>query len=408
MFSLVLVLCLLAQSHAAVIPKATGCTIVIGKHLGNPQPVLALQNDATTASEAIILPHDKQGTIAFNKGDSIDIACPGAQVQLYGTSMKEDLVAATCNSGTNFKVNGKLIPFLNITCSRSPKSSARFTGKRCAKNMKEIQIGFQVKDRFIDHILTCYDEKSQNALYAVSYLSHNVAGSQVNFPRPSFQAASFYKTDQKVEYLYSRKGQASTVNEILGLNANDSSIIHPTSKIFLAVGHFAPKADFVFGSQQRLTFYFVNAAPQWQNINGGNWNTMEKNARKLSIERKLDLTVYTGTHGVMTLPDVDGVEQKLYLWTGKKGQRGIPVPAFFYKVIYEPKSQLGIALVSRNDPHTKISKSDYICRDVCDKVKWLTWKQDNMDLGLVYCCEVDDFRKAVNVLPAFKVKSLLI
>lgn len=408
MFRFLILLCALHHSYGAVIPKATGCKIVIDQHLSDPQPVLLLQNDALIDIEAIVLPEDGKGTITFKKGEAIDVGCPGGDVVALGTSLKKEIVEIACSSGINFKMNGKIVPFPNITCSKSAKSEARYTGKKCAKKYKEIQIGFQMKDRFITHILTCYDEKLQNSLYSVSHLPFNIEASQANFPRPGFQVSNFYYAEPNVATLYSRKGQVQTINGILGLKENDPSVIHPTSNVYLATGHYTPKADFVFGAQQRLTFYYVNAAPQWQNINGGNWNVMERNYRSLAAKRQLDFIVYTGSHGIMSHPDVKGKEQELYLWVGNNGERGIPVPAFFYKVIYEPISQQGIALISRNNPYKKIEKSDYICKDVCDKVKWLTWKQENTNLGFVYCCNVDDFRKSVNSLPKFTVKSLLI
>ncbi|XP_031334009.1 uncharacterized protein LOC116164022 [Photinus pyralis] len=408
MLSLLIVLCLIGQSSAAaIIPRLAGCKITIRQHLSNPQPVLVLQNNAISHIDAIVLPEDVNGTITFRSGDQIDVACPGGEVKLYGTTINEDTVPISCFFGTIFKVNEKFVPFQNITCSVTPKSTARLSGKECSVNYKEIEIGFQIKERFINHIWTCYDEKLQHSLYAVTYLVHNIAGKQTRVPRPRFKEANFYYTDQKVDRLYSRKVQTETINNILGLKHNGSSIIHPTGNIFLSTGHYAPKADFVFGSQQRLTFYYVNAAPQWQNLNGGNWNTMEENTRKLAAQRKVDLIVFTGGHGVMTHPDVSGVDQQLFLWVGKNGEHGIPVPAFYYKVIYEPISEKGIALVGRNNPHKEVDKSDYICQDVCDSVKWLTWKQSNVTLGLVYCCEVDDFRRSVTVLPKFTVKSLL-
>ena len=49
-----------------------------------------------------------------------------------------------------------------------------------------------------------------------------------------------------------------------------------TSTQFLARGHLAAKSDFVFATAQRATFFFTNAAPQWQPFNAGNWNFLEQ------------------------------------------------------------------------------------------------------------------------------------
>ena len=67
------------------------------------------------------------------------------------------------------------------------------------------------------------------------------------------------------------------------------------------------------------TYHFVNVAPQWQAFNGlwekktlkkffltefyagGNWMYFENGLRDFVTERKIDLVVYTGTHGVCQL-----------------------------------------------------------------------------------------------------------
>ncbi|KAF5276038.1 hypothetical protein FQA39_LY00834 [Lamprigera yunnana] len=397
-----------SQIVGGLLPKA-GCAIDTNKDLGDPQPLLILQNDAETDIEAFVLPDDISGVINFNKGETFDIVCPEGKVVIDGTTTNTDVLEAACKSSLNFIIGGKSVLFPKITCTKQPGHTARYTGKKCASKYKEIEIGFHVQDRFIRHITTCFDEDLQHVLYSENYLVFNVAGSQVNFPRPDFQVSDFYNVKpDSVSDLYSKKGQRKTINGILGLDESDPSIIQPSGNTYLATGHYTPKADFIYGSQQRLTFYYVNAAPQWQSFNGGNWNTMEANYRKLAIDRELDFTIYSGSYGIATLPDVNGDEQELYLWIGADGQKGIPVPALFFKVVYEPISEAGVVLLGFNNPHKEFDESYMICKNVCSKITWLTWKPENSNLGFGYCCEVNDFRKTVKYLPKFTVRSLLI
>ena len=83
------------------------------------------------------------------------------------------------------------------------------------------------------------------------------------------------------------------------------------SGLFLARGHLAPNADFIFYSWMDATYHFVNVAPQWQAFNGeevkrsweysdfsflgGNWMYFENGCRDFAVDRQLDLVVYTGT-----------------------------------------------------------------------------------------------------------------
>lgn len=51
-----------------------------------------------------------------------------------------------------------------------------------------------------------------------------------------------------------------------------------------ARGHLSPDADQYFMQGQLATYFYVNAVPQFQSINGGNWVTVENNVRKLAIQ----------------------------------------------------------------------------------------------------------------------------
>jgi hypothetical protein len=124
--------------------------------------------------------------------------------------------------------------------------------------------------------------------------------------------------------------------------------------------------------------------------------------------------VYTGTYGVATLPDVNGIETEFYLYVdsnnnNKNNKKAIPVPKFFWKAVYDPKSEKGVVFVRINNPYVPNPQGDYlICNDVCSKISWLSWDQKNIKKGYCYCCEVDDFRSTVKFLPQFPVSGLLI
>lgn len=67
-------------------------------------------------------------------------------------------------------------------------------------------------------------------------------------------------------------------------NVKKSEYYEENGDKFLSRGHLAPDGDFIFGSWQFATYFYINAAPQWQIVNGKNWLTVEKLVRKLGIK----------------------------------------------------------------------------------------------------------------------------
>jgi hypothetical protein len=211
-----------------------------------------------------------------------------------------------------------------------------------------------------------------------------------------------------VDNLYTQKTQLQTISGLLGSTQLGGQYIDSTTDYFLARGHYAAKDDFVYGSQHRATFRFVNVSPQWQTFNGGNWEALESSVQKYADKRKLDLVVYTGTYGVATLPNINGIETELYLYVDSNNNKAIPVPKFYWKAVYDPKSQAGVVFVGINNPYVSNPQGDYlICTDVCSKISWIQWDQKNIKRGYSYCCEVNDFRSKVKTLPDFPVNGLL-
>lgn len=73
--------------------------------------------------------------------------------------------------------------------------------------------------------------------------------------------------------------QKTIIGKILGSTTLGTKYIKDLD-YYLTKGHLAARSDFVYGSQQRSTFWYVNAAPQWASVNGGNWKMLENNIRE--------------------------------------------------------------------------------------------------------------------------------
>lgn len=362
-----------------------------------------------TGNDAFYLPapFDTVGNVVITGAEVALLACPGGFLTLNGVSTGLETAEATCASGSSFNVNGQVVPVSGIACSRYPFHTARYTGNSCLGAYKEIEVGWEIGANFIRQLTICFDDVGQNSLYTLFDMPAGIGGYQSGFPRPGFIQDDFYNVGgSSVDSLYSRSAQTATINSLLGLSSGDTTWIHPTNDYFLSRGHLAAKADFVYGNQHRATFHFVNVAPQWQTNNGGNWNTLEMNVRSMASARGLNLLVWTGTHGVSKLPhSVTGEPTELYLYVDANNNRGLPVPEWYWKVVYDPATREGVALLTLNNPYQ--DTFDQICTNVCDQITWLTWQPTDQKLGYSYCCNVAEFLTVVPEMEAIEVVGLL-
>lgn len=88
----------------------------------------------------------------------------------------------------------------------------------------------------------------------------------------SSSAGSFYP-GVTINSLYRQAHQKLKIASYVGDELADKYV---AGNNYLARGHLSAKTDHVFSTGQRSTFYFINAAPEWQPINAGNWNWLEQ------------------------------------------------------------------------------------------------------------------------------------
>jgi hypothetical protein len=386
----------------------SGCSISVKNDLPGRQPLLLIPGGSKDG-HGFYLPEGDDGIVRLATGQTMLLACPGNNNRFNNTNLGLTTAMATCESGTTFLVKRVPYNFSNFACKSNSSHIARYSGSTCYDGTKRhIEVGFEVESDFYKLIDICFDDVLYTTLYAKATIVSGIAGYQKGFPRPSFIQDSFFP-GMSVDNLYTRNTQRQTISGLLGSTLLGDEYIHPTNDYYMARGHLSANADYVYGSQQRATFHFVNVAPQWQTFNGGNWESLESSVRAYADRRKLDLVVYTGTYGVATLPNCNETETELYLYVDSNNNKAIPVPKFYWKAVYDPKSQAGVVFVGINNPYVSDPQGDYlICTDVCSKISWVNWDQANIKKGYSYCCEVDDFRSTVKTLPQFTVSGLLI
>lgn len=149
----------------------------------------------------------------------------------------------------------------------------------------------------------------------------------------------------------------------------------------------------------RSLFYFINAQPQWQTFNGGNWEALESRVRNFIADRNLYCEIYTGVHGVLSLRDQNGVFRDLFLDFDEQGQGLIPVSSLYYKVVLHRPRNRGIVFIGVNNPHAT------------SNVNWIAWTtpvgRTSILRGFSYMCTADFRRVVTNLPPNVTAGSLL-
>lgn len=336
-------------------------------------------------------------TLADNQ--QVSVACEGTGNVLLSTNVQFN--SASCVPGTStLKVGTLTLAFSSLGCKAAVKETIKATGT-CSTTGTQIEIGWQQASSFINQITICHNKSNANTLYSIDkiYGANIDADDQTN-TRPSFRKGSYF-VGIDVDTAYSQSGQNVTVANLVGSSSLAVQYIDLSKSYYFARGHLSPDGDFIDAASQDATYYYINAAPQWQSFNNGNWKSLELATRSLASTRKLDLVTYTGTFGTMTLADVNGLQQPIYLAKDSNNNYVIPVPKYYWKVIHDPVSNTATAVVGINNPHLgMVTGADVLCDDVCSQITWAPLS-NRLDItkGYTFCCTVQSLRNAIPHAP---------
>ncbi|CAG9128734.1 unnamed protein product [Plutella xylostella] len=387
--------------------KERGCRLNAKIDFREPQPVFIHHG-------TLLEPTDAAGNIFMAQGDSITISCDHFITHPHTINLRT-IATVTCEAGDTFRNDAWLSTpgqFSLFRCSSPPNHMSQRTNRTCYDGNVIYEVGYKVQNNFYPLYESCFNERELYPLYSKYTQKPYNYNFQTRVKRPIFKDDGVYSRefDVPVDWLLSPKEQRRRVSELVG-RAVDRYIVPGLQE--LSRGHLAAKTDFVFAFGERATFHYVNCAPQWTGFNAGNWNTLEVDLRRHIHESNYSTIIYTGTFGVSQLLSDAGDLVYLYLYKDSNNNPVIPVPLYFYKVVYEPKLKKGIAFVGINNPYLTIgeAKKIFFCQDQCHgsyNVSWLSWHPDSSREGYTFCCTVEDFRKTVPYLPPFKVTGLLL
>ncbi|KAK9869334.1 hypothetical protein WA026_003088 [Henosepilachna vigintioctopunctata] len=386
----IFVLCSISQVYSK------GCSLAISFDDERYLPVY-VNNSAHEAQLAL----SHKGNIELNAGESVLLSCPNPKNTLKLTKTKSAM--AECVGDETIKIWNEEEDYQSAICSKGLKGVAMRTNEDCGGGEGNIiKLGFpQERKEFLSTIEVCHDINNSVTLYTV----HILYGSEIKYAskesyRPSFSTDEL-APDVPAKTAYKKVTQKVVFRKLLGSTKLAKKYVN--AKSFLVTGHLAPDADFLFASWQFSTYFYVNAIPQWQAINAGNWKRLENLVRESAAAYNENIMVYTGTYGVLSLPDVNDVSTEIYLSKDK-----LPVPKFVYKILYSEESKQGIAFVSVNNPFlTELDKSDRLCTDICNDYGWGDESWNDGEKGFIYCCNAHKLLKSILTGPNIRIRGIL-
>ena len=360
----------------------------------------------TTTGGVLVLPSgdedNRQVTLATE--EQFELSCPGTYLTIGPRN-----IWIECIDGTEFmwweEGSSQIVDiadFVDLGCKRTPSDAAQIIGS-CGKNDEYdmIEIGFDVAgDELVRLVTVCQDVNAARTLWSQHILMDEIEFQDKNNERPTWDGDFF---DFDADFYYHMDQQRDTFASILGSSSLADQYL-PGGEYYLARGHLAPNADYIFYSWMDTTFYLINVAPQWQNFNARNWAYLEQAVRDFTIAHSTDYVVYTGTSGVMELEDVNGDLVEIYLY-----QDRLPVPKFYWKIIHDPIANTGVAAVGVNNPHlSNITEEFIICPPLTNHTLLENIPDaDDISKGYMYLCRVEDLAKAVDEVPELPDMDLL-
>ncbi|XP_042225963.1 uncharacterized protein LOC121868979 [Homarus americanus] len=327
----------------------------------------------------------------------VTLACPGTKI----SNLDVAVVEAVCAGGDLLAVEGTEWQLFELGCTEKLSESIhRDMGSCGSQDMGVIHsIGFEIfgPEDFYELIRVCFDPKAETTLYSENVIhGANIAAKDKDNSRPGFKSSTGFFT-VSMSNVYTEKSQLNLMIDLLGDEDLAHKIIDVHKQFYLARGHMAPDADFVTEAEQDATYYYINAVPQWQAFNNGNWKFLEFATRDLAVKHGSDLTVYSGGWDLLELDDINNNSVKIYLGL-TEGKEVVPAPAITWKVVYEKSSKRAAAIVGVNNPHLEEPPTK-LCPDLCDSLVWVNFDLNDLVHGFTYCCTVDDLRQAVPHVP---------
>jgi len=393
---------LLAQLLAICEGRSTTtgtCTIDLRQdgNLPDIAPIL------TTYHQDWLLP-TADAKITLEQGSVMRISCPG-----FGFS-NEDLRNSQfhetkCVGGTEFSIDGTNYQYKDLGCDDWPLETIVENGS-CGNDGSAtlIDIGFPVSPDTTKALITsCLEKTRYQSLWSRHVVPKVIDQRNPGGDMPYFSDDGLYDFQLEVYEYYTKNMQRDTIAVLVGSEDLASQYVHETGNIYMSRGHLAPKADFMYTSWQRASYHYINVEAQFQIFNEKNWFYLEDGLREAVVKNGKDYTVYTGSHGVMELDDINNNKVEIHLNLERADLARLPAPRYYWKMIIDESLNLGVVVIGVNNPFLSESEAeDYkkLCPSIPDHPLFDNiYYPDDIQKGIMYACSVADAQKSIHEIP---------
>uniref|UniRef100_A0ABD2WS53 DNA/RNA non-specific endonuclease/pyrophosphatase/phosphodiesterase domain-containing protein n=1 Tax=Trichogramma kaykai TaxID=54128 RepID=A0ABD2WS53_9HYME len=371
--------------------KRFSCKIDIRK-VSDSYPIILMPSEPTK----FMFP-TRSSTIILQPGEKIAFGCHN--VETY--ECKNKTLITKIGSTNEYSIDAMRCPIRLYPKVKSLPGKAY--GYK--KQYKKYQIGISYGLHFLPTIDVYFSIRTSSTLFVRILLSKALKNHQKIPPSQPLKKDICCKDDARPLNMYERLKQQETFDNLFschGNTASNESCSYISDKnnanMFLVPSQLASESDFIYTRAAMTSFYYLNTAPQWKSIKHGNWEKIENHVRKMATELKKDLVVLTGTHEQLELLDQEDSKFKwkgVFMWNDPQNcKKEIPVPLYFWKLVYDPSNNYGIVFVTVNNPYIKNGKNYHLCKgagQIIDGQVPAGWEPLNVKQGYSYMCQIEDF-----------------
>lgn len=114
-------------------------------------------------TSAFIYPEDRAGIVYLAASQEVEIYCTNG---LKVPSGLGNSAIAKCADENLFEVNQVPYSFKDFACNSVPYHTTRKTGGKCFNDATQVEIGFDLGDRFLKVLEVCHDEITEETYFA--------------------------------------------------------------------------------------------------------------------------------------------------------------------------------------------------------------------------------------------------